>query len=227
MAETNFPQIPRNVWWGVRSLIDRRPNGKVDQSFLAADLNVQATAAKAYINELTKVGILDEEGKPTDLAQKWRSSETYDDAVEELLKRNYPEALLALAPRDSLERSKIVTWFSNQGLGSGTANNKAATYLLIASAEPGEQSSALPSSRTRSQATQKEISKHSNTTKPSIGSQHEDISQPNERDRSAATGGAIPLNLNIQIHISADASNEQIEKIFESMSRYLRENPTS
>jgi hypothetical protein len=32
----------------------------------------------------------------------------------------------------------------------------------------------------------------------------------------------MPLNVNVQIHISADASSEQIEAIFANMKKYLR-----
>jgi hypothetical protein len=37
----------------------------------------------------------------------------------------------------------------------------------------------------------------------------------------------IPLNVNVQIHISADASGEQIESIFSAMRRYLYDSPAN
>lgn len=37
----------------------------------------------------------------------------------------------------------------------------------------------------------------------------------------------IPLNLNIQIHISADAGTDQIETIFRAMRMYLNDAPST
>ena len=53
MAESpGYPQIPSNVWWGLRALLKRRPTVKVDEMLLASDLGVQLVAAKQYLKEL-------------------------------------------------------------------------------------------------------------------------------------------------------------------------------
>src|SRR5689334_5681375 len=128
--KTRYPQIPSTVWWGVRSLLQRTPNATVDEHFLSIQLKVQEAAARQYIAELKAAGILNDEGKATPLAQRWRLDETYADAVKELVASTYPEGLLQVAPPGDADRSRIVNWFMLEGLGKGAAGNKAATYLL-------------------------------------------------------------------------------------------------
>lgn len=77
MAEKDrYPQIPSTVWWGVRAIFQRSPNVTIDERLLAVQLKVQAAAARAYITELRAVGIINEDGKATPLALKWRLDET-------------------------------------------------------------------------------------------------------------------------------------------------------
>jgi glycine cleavage system regulatory protein len=50
----------------------------------------------------------------------------------------------------------------------------------------------------------------------------QETAQPQAAQRQPARGGIEPsLNINVQIHISADATAEQIEQIFKSMSTHL------
>ena len=139
MAEkSGYPQIPSTVWWGVRSILERSPKMTINERTLGVELNVQEVAARQYVAELRKVGILNEDNKATPVAEKWRHEETYGEAIDEILRNVYPEELIEIAPRGFADRQKVVTWFTREGLGSGTAGNKAATYLLISSETPNE-----------------------------------------------------------------------------------------
>lgn len=213
MAEKqNFPQIPTTVWWGLRGLLRKSPNATIDESFLAINLNVQPAAARQYIVELRRVGLLADDGRSTPLAMKWRNDETYRDAANEIVQSVYPKALLDVAPPADAERAKVVSWFMHQGLGEGTARNKAATYLLIANDQIQDGAETRSTSVVRSAPAEKRI-KRKEDIKPRSNEE-----RPGGRSQRAE---AMPLNINVQIHISADASGEQIEKIFSSMRRYL------
>jgi hypothetical protein len=231
MAEKNrYPQIPSTVWWGVRSLLQRTPNVTVDERLLGVQLGVQDAAAKQYITELKSVGILTEEGKATPLAQKWRLDETYGEAVEKLIASIYPEGLVQAAERD---RQRVVNWFLREGLGQGAAGNKAATYLLIGSPNPNEAPTRGGAQAGREASTSQPRRRRADTQKgetapASAGAGR--VSKP-----TGGAGGrspsrtpvpdAFPLNVNVQIHISADAGSEQIESIFSAMKRYLYDAP--
>jgi hypothetical protein len=227
--KARYPQIPSTVWWGVHSLLNKTPNATLDERFLSVHLNVQPVAAKQYIAELISVGILTEECKASQLAMKWRLDASYPAAVKEILANVYPQSLMDVAPPGEGDRQKAISWFLQEGLGQGTATNKAATYLLIGSKTPNEapvrangvrQSSepTLP----RSSMSEKKASKKVTATQKL--SSKKSGPEPNGSD---GVGTGIPLNVNVQIHISADASSEQIESIFSAMRRYLYDKPTS
>lgn len=222
MADKNrYPQIPSTVWWGLRSILQRTPTAKIDERFLGVQLGVQETAARAYINELRSVGLIDEEGRATNLAQEWRLDDTYQNAVGELVASNYPEGLIHVAPPGEADRQKVVSWFQREGLGSGAAGNKAATYLMISSPTPNDAAKVPAKAGTdgaKAPKVPREVARAERAPKLAAKT----------LPTKAATGkqqrqgvDAMPLNINIQIHISADAGSEQIESIFQAMRRYL------
>jgi hypothetical protein len=220
MADKNsYPQIPATVWWGLRGILQRNPSATIDERFLGIHLDVQEVAARQYLSELKRVGILTDEGKATPIAGRWRNDETYWSAVQEILKAVYPSGLLQVVPPEDADRQKAVSWFTHEGLGSGTAGNKAATYLMIASRKPAE-------SPTRSATVQKGVPEASRTkAKPKSVSQSREVDTTSNETRRSVD--LIPLNVNLQIHISADATGEQIESIFSAMRRYLYDKPTA
>jgi hypothetical protein len=237
MAEkTRYPQIPSTVWWGVRSILQRTPNATVDERFLSVQLGVQEAAARAYIAELKGVGLITEEGKATPLAQKWRLDDTYAEAVEELIASTYPEGLLHVAPPGDADRQKVVAWFLRERLGQGAAGNKAATYLLLSSPSPSE-----APSRGGSRSGSEDDGRRAAQPRDGVRSKPKSASAVRKppaslnragggRDRVRSRMDApetFPLNVNVQIHISADAGSEQIESIFSAMRRYLYDAPGS
>lgn len=220
--KVRYPQIPSTVWWGVRSILQKTPNVTLDERLLGVQLEVQEGAARAYITELKNVGLLTEDCKATPLAQRWRLDDTYSEAAKEILASSYPEGLLHIAPPGDAERQKIVSWFLREGLGQGAAGNKAATYLLISSPSPNEaprQNSKGGQSEGVTKARPKRSSPTETKASETASKTTEDI--PSEGGRPRLGKDAFPLNINVQIHISADAGTEQIESIFQAMRRYL------
>lgn len=216
MADKNsFPQIPSTVWWGMRSILQKTPNATIDDRFLGIHLSVQEAAARQYISELKRVGILTDDGKATPLAVRWRHDETYWAATQEIIKTSYPSGLVEVAPPGEADRQRVVSWFTREGLGTGTANNKAATYLLIGSKTPNE---APGRAQAQQKTTPGETPRPAKTKTPA---------KPARPGTTETKTDAWPLNINIQIHISADANKEQIESIFSAMRRYLHDSPTS
>lgn len=214
--KVNYPQVPSTVWWGVRGILQNKPSATIDAKLLAISLGVQEAAASAYVKQLQNLKVLDADGKATATALKWRLDSDYADAARALLEMNYPDTLRDALPPVAENREKIVQWFMYDGLGKGAAGNKAATYLLIGSPSPN--GADIPSKtkppKSKSQDTSKKVIP-SSTPKPN--NKAAPLLQP-KADPAAA---GIPLNLNMQIHISADASNEQIEQVFKSMRKYL------
>lgn len=210
------------MWWGVRAILDKTPNATLDERFLSIQLNVQEVAAKQYIAELNSVGILTEENKATPLALKWRLDESYKAAADQLISAVYPESLRHVAPSSEGDRQKAVSWFLQEGLGLGAAGNKAATYFLLGSKEPneapGRSATGRASNDDKSLLTSTRGAKTVQKTKEAMAQKG---AKPRDKgDRHAnGSGDNFPLNVNMQIHISADAGSEQIEAIFSAMRR--------
>jgi hypothetical protein len=227
MAERKgYPQIPSTVWWGVRAILQRTPNATIDERMLGVQLGVQEAAARAYVNELKGVGILTEEGKASPLAHKWRLDDSYSEAVEQLIEAIYPEGLRHVAPPGEADRQKVVSWFQREGLGQGAAGNKAATYLLLSSASPndaGGKAAAKP--KEKSNAAGKPPAASSSNSSTKSRKEPSAVTEPPRTNRAAPE--VMPLNVNVQIHISADAGSEQIEAIFSAMRRYLYDTPAT
>lgn len=227
MADKNrYPQIPSTVWWGVRSILNRTPNATIDERLLGVQLAVQEAAARAYVTELKSAGILSDEGKATPLANKWRLDDTYGEAVEKIIATVYPDSLRQVAPPADADRQKVVSWFMREGLGKGAAGNKAATYLLIGSPSPNDGTAKATKTRentSNSRRTSSSRAAAAGRSKP--GSRAVELSGDAARRPSGVE--TLPLNVNVQIHISADAGSEQIETIFSAMRRYLYDAPHS
>ena len=224
--KSRYPQIPGTVWWGVRAILNKTPNATVDERLLAIQLNVQEVAAKQYIAELVSVGILNEDLKATPLANKWRLDGTYKTAIEELNQAIYPQGLRDTAPQSEGDRQKAISWFQHEGLGLGAAKNKASTYFLLGTQDPNEAPPRSISTRANSESGKstapKSETQRASKPKPTV-SKGEDRSA----NRGSSGTDSIPLNVNVQIHISADAGSEQIESIFSAMRRYLYDKQTS
>lgn len=212
MPTVNYPQLPKGVWRGVWSILRKTPSRKLDEMALSAELGVQPTAAKAYAREFMKLGILDEEYRPTVLANRWRQDGEDAEIIKQILDSSYPEDLRDLAPVGDIDRGKIIRWFMNGGLGEGSAKNRAATYIML-SEGIGEDASipTRPTQRNNApkQNDEKGAGRVASRAKPAAASPE-------------AQGGFTPeLAVNVQIHISADATSDQIEAIFASMKRHF------
>lgn len=223
MAENNnYPQLPKAAYWSLRKFLNKRPSTALDGQIVASEINVQVTAARQYIVEMSRLGILDEDGKLTELGHEWRHDDTYRAATNKILDNCYSAGLVAVASPGEAERAKVVNWFSKEGLGTGSAGNKAATYLMLAN-DPiltaaevtGAKGSPTRKPKASSSKPSQKAAQPEQVNTPIVAGEDGVVpQQPRGSD-------SIPLNINLQIHISADASAEQINLVFEAMRRHL------
>lgn len=166
------------------------------------------------MKELEKLGIINADGQPTDLADAWRQDANDPKVIASVLETAYPDSLRQLAPPGDLDREKVVRWFQGEKLGIGAAKNKAATYLMVASGMTHESPRPSPTNgpkKLRERAAAK-------------------VEMPARVRRESPRSREAPkpqLAVNVQIHISADASTEQIDAIFSAMRRYFDESESA
>ncbi|WP_237173314.1 DUF5343 domain-containing protein [Paracandidimonas lactea] len=231
-----YPKIPRNNWFLLRDKFKQRTPERVSPSYVASALSMsEASASANIIPPLRVFGLIDDTGKPSDLAYDWRDDSKYAAVCKQILEATYPQELRDLYHEASAPAKDIESWFARDAkVGQAAARAYASTYLTLLEADltkakeqkNGSKSkvSSVAGKPPKAGAKGALVSKVTKTTPP-IGTV-ETFSPPANHSGSADDGGAKQgfspkLHVDIQIHISPDSSPEQIDKIFESMAKHL------
>ena len=173
-----------------------------------------AASAGNLIGPLRILGLIDDEGQPTDRAFAWREDESYKQICEDMLTDVYTDALRSAFPDPSpVDSSSVANWFRrNTGVGQSAALGMAALYTLISVGDP--EAGRINASAA---ASKKDVAKKA-ATKP----QPKTAARPRRGETTDPPSRIEPvLNINVQIHISSDASPDQIDQIFKSMAEHL------
>lgn len=225
MAENNsYPMLSASNWWNIRKKFKQTIPGTVTASYVSSILNMQErSAANNVMPYLRQIGIIDAEGKTGERAKLWRDDIDYPKVCEEIRKEIYPQELLDIPCVTDEDRESVKRWFARTtGTGESTVGKISTFYFLLCDKDPSKEPTAKqgiptkvkPSSRTSSRPAHVET----------VVSSTENIKNQ-ETDKSSTHSVCKPnipaININLQIHISPEASPEQIEKIFESMSKYI------
>lgn len=215
-----YPTIPEKAWWTLRERFKKAIPARVDPAYLASVLGVTPHSAQVNILPALKVmGILDPEGKPTDLAVKWRDDDQYPKVCATIRERVYPRELLDVAPTAG-DRKEAERWFSNNSKGGASLVGKLTrVYALLTEGSP-KRGTGLPAGppirSPRTTASNKPVAA-SRPPRPKAGADDRDTAE-------AGRAGRIPsIHFNVQVHISPDASPEQVEQIFASMGKHLKQ----
>ena len=197
MAErkTGYPMLPVKQWWTLREKFKQSIPGTVTASYLQ------------------QVGIIDEDGKTLGRAREWRDDTAYPSLCAEIAKEIYPAELLEAVTEPASDRAAAERWFSNKtGVGATAAQKMTRFFSVLVDANPGNRQTSRskgtkipPSSRRSKNATDRGAAKIA---------PHED----NEKD---GNDEAPSVHINLQIHVSSDATPDQIDKIFESMATHI------
>jgi Family of unknown function (DUF5343) len=231
MAETenrkSFPMLAPSHWWKLRTKFHQSIPGVVTDGYLATVLDMAEASARSNVTPYLKaLGLINQDGKPTDLVKQWRDDDGYPAACKTILDATYPQELVLAIDDVTTGRPKAERWFQNKaGVGQNAAGKMASIFMVVYEAD----SSKAPDER-KAQASKKAPkivetgTKRTNKAeqKQVAPRQGEQFMPDAEKDRVLRTGPDV--NINLQIHISADASPDQIDQIFMSMSKHLYKN---
>lgn len=219
-----FPKIANGNWWKLRNLFKKKVPAVLTQTYLATALSMgEASAQNNLINPFKKIGIIDEDGKPTDLAYDWRDDNKYAEVCSTLIDNCYPQELKDLFHEPDADFKQLTSWFMNSArCGESAAKYFARFYMLLLKADLSE-AEVVTVKKTFSQKTAKvAVKKKAVKAKPKA--EHEGQTPPAPKNPPATVFGNAPeLHINIQLHISPESSTEQIDKIFESMAKHLKD----
>ncbi len=222
-----FPIIPVKHWWALREQFKKTIPSAVNESYVASVLGMTEKSARSnIIPSLKYTGIIDDEGKPTERAIQWRDDIHYPEVCGEIRKEIYPAELLDIAPDSENDKETAKRWFANTtGVGQVGVRRMLAVYLLLTDANASKPTgTAKPTQQKRK--TTKPAALPKQPSKPSATVAKADVSlsesaQASPHKTKASLNPA--LNLNIQIHISSEAAPEQIDQIFASMAKHLKD----
>lgn len=226
ISKTVFPAIPSNHWLSLRAQFNRAIPGVVTPNYIASVLGMEESSAKVnIIPGLKQIGLIDNEGKTVqEVARRFRDDTEYPKLCAEIVNKLYPQDLRDAFPDKGSDREKVKTWFKNHtGIGDSGARKVSAFYSLLVEGDPNLQVDASKSD------SKPKASKTTNITAKSKVSvkQQAPIAHAGLNATPAINGITAPdININLQIHISSDASPDQIKSIFENMAKYLYNKPT-
>ena len=222
-----FPTIPTSHWQNLRIQFKKSIPGSITTNYLASILNMsEASAGANILPGLRNIGLIDAENKTNqDMAKRFRDDDAYPEFCEEIIKKCYPQGLIDAFPDKDSNKERVKTWFMNHtGSGDSAAAKLSSFYMTLLEADPIV--GVKPGSNIKKDNNVKPRQEKPKNKKiePEVKSSNESPEQPSVRNLSHEDRKNPDLNINIQIHISSDASPDQIKSIFENMSKYLYKN---
>lgn len=227
-----FPRIPLGVWFGVREKLKQKVPSEMSPSYVSSALNMTPASASAnVIPALKTFGLIDDAGKPTERAYDWRDDTKYAEVCLEILDEVYPQELRDLFHASDASFDSVKSWFARTArVGDAAAGKFASTFLMLLKADL-EKAKNAPVSKAKVPTAGKSVNaaKPSRSVAAKAGESVTATEPPNEEQgqHRGSGGGESPLtpklHIDIQIHISPDSSADQIDKIFASMSKHLRD----
>jgi hypothetical protein len=226
-----YPDMSVGQWWALRKKFRNSIPKEVTKNYIASVLGMQEDSARAnIIPTLYITGIIDKDGKPTDRARQWRDDSQYKQVCDSIRTEVYPQELLDIAHDTSADETMVKNWFANRtGHGNAATRKHAAFYMLLLEGDPSKESepkiaSVKPSQKNSATKTQP---KPKTASQPSGGEARviSELSQePMMAEQAKHTVRSQPaVHIDIQIHITPDFTADQIDQVFASMAKHLKD----
>ena len=220
-----YPMISEKSWWQLRNQFKKTIPSTVNVSYLKSLLSLNSDqSARNILAPLRQMGLIDSDGKPQPRATDWRSDAKYPDVCSAIISEIYPQELLDLFPDAEVDTATAKSWFMDTcSLGDNAAGKITSTFFMLKSCQIKAD---VDVSRTG--ASPKKVK----TNKPQKSAQADNGTNPVSVPLMPAADVNTPIiptvtapnpsvHIDLQIHISPDASPEQIDSIFASMAKHL------
>lgn len=224
-----YPKIAQSSWFALRDKFKQRVPADVSASYVATALGMAEDSANSnVIAPLKALGLVHEDGKPSELAYDWRDDDKYKEVCEKIIQSVYPQELHDLFHDKNVSLDKLTPWFMrNAKVGEPAAKMFARTYQLLIERDPAkaqENNGQKAISKAFSEAKprkQKSAPSSSKADAKSSRAQREDTTTNTNVERDSRSFNP-QLHIDIQIHIAPESSSDLIDKIFESMAKHLK-----
>lgn len=229
----SYPYMSPSVWTALRRTFHKQVPTKVTLTYLSSVLAVTEKTAKNIFPQLRNLGLIDQEGVPTELAQEFRFEDSYPKACDTILQTLYPVEVREIYSTPDADPAAVALWFmrhSKSGQASATVVAKFYLHLMAKTPLPDETKPRTPRATTKSttkaepKATVRAVSEH--ISEP-VKTENEPELVPST-PHANAPGHLLPvqqpspsLHVDLQVHIDSSASADQIDAIFASMAKHL------
>lgn len=221
-----FPNIPVSHWFSLRNQFKKSIPGNISSNYVASILGMTEVSAKTnIIPSLRLIGLIDTEGKTNqELTKQLRDDSSYSNFCQTILQKVYPRELRDAFPDKDANKERVKSWFMNHtGVGDSGAGRMVTFYIAMLEADPNNQkTNTLKANGVKAKAvtTKATTPKKKEQPAPIVEERQTFQSQPTQSHPTQNKIGP-EVNINIQIHISSDASPDQIKSIFENMAKYI------
>lgn len=216
-----YPILSSRSWWALRKKFKQTIPAKVDDVYLASVLNMSKVSAQTNIlPSLKMIGLIDADGNTQDLAKSWRDDKDYPRICKEMLEHIYPKSLLDTASDPINLKSEAKRWFSNQtGQGHSATNKMTAFYVLLHEANlEGEKDAKETAKKTG----QENKAKQTRPKSPRAISDKAGLTDASGQ-MDEVINNFPEIHINVQVHVSADSTPEQVDHLFASIAKHLKE----
>lgn len=229
-----LPRINEAVWVKLRKQFRDRLPAVVDDAYLRGVLSYNEASSDTLIRQLKRVGLINDEGKPTDLANRWRNDQQYAAVCEEIVDAVYPPGLRDAFPDASASRAAVASWMAHTTRsGEGTAQGYARFYLMLLQADASVLSTTATPPKTPRTPRQEAGTTRQRQANAASGSTRTARSTTANREQENPSSNATQqpqfgrsfapsVHLDFQIHIAPDSAPELIDSVFASMAKHLR-----
>lgn len=221
-----YPMISEKSWWQLRNQFKKTIPSVVNVSYLKSLLSLNSDqSARNILAPLRQMGIIDADGKPQPRATDWRSDAKYPDVCSAIIAEIYPQELLDLFPDTQVDNATAKSWFMDTcSLGDNAAGKITSTFSMLKSGQI--KADADVTKTTTAPKKPRQISRRKvfwlimvpilflYPPMPAV-----DANAPIMPTVAASPTPSVHIDL--QIHISPDASPDQIDSIFASMAKHL------
>ena len=218
---TGYPTISEKAWWIIRDKFKASLPASFSPTYVKSLLSMasDSSANSNIITPMKRLGLIDEENKPTALANQWRIDDTYGKACETMLKAVYPAEVLDLFPDEVVDKNSARTWFMSNGVGQAAADKMIALFVLLKEGKVKDKK-ASPIKKANTSNPTKE-SKKAPTSRTEKAIHTDSLVTESAVQNSVPASNRPNLHIDLQIHISPESTPEQIECIFASMAKHL------
>jgi hypothetical protein len=223
-TRVTYPMMPIKHWWAIRDKFKKSIPSAIAPSYIATAFNMSEDSARANVlPTLRAVGLLDDSWNVNnERAKAWRDDIMYKEVCATVVGELYPPEIIDLASDPSLGPSELARWFSNKtGAGTKAVQRMVSFFLLVMRPDLDAQTK---ENGTATRAVSKVVTKERVTAAKRVGQADARSAAVKNTTKGSDmnNGGTLPVHINVQIHIAADASADQIDQIFASMAKHLK-----